>query len=133
MLIYAFYSLGKTYYCEHHPEAVDLDEQYFWQNDSLESYYKAIKENEGKVIFINSINIPDRSRIDLAFIPSDIDFVAKRLRARGVNEAFIENILYFAPEILSILSTLPNKIVVTEDKYISDYEDIIKKKIEEHP
>lgn len=135
MIIYAFYGLGKTTFVEkHNTISIDIDEQnYMLSCDFPKNYVKHINENHnnGKVVFVNARKgIINDENIEIAFIPENMDMVIHRLKERGVNEEFIKELIIRKDEILKELkSRFPNAIVITKDKFLCDYEDLIVKRM----
>lgn len=130
MIIYAYYGMGKTTFVGNHKEiAIDIDNQYFSRVNYPMNYRSAVYDeiNAQKMIFINSDEgAIDENDIDIAFIPSNMKMVERRLRERGTDVEFIYDMMQEAEAIMKMLHIrFPNAIELKDDEYISDYEELL--------
>lgn len=137
MIVYAFYGLGKsTFVARHKSMCRDIDEQdYMLSIDFPQNYVEHIYGNHEskKIVFTNvRSGIIDDNDVALAFIPMNMEMVAERLRWRGTSETFIKELLDRDNEIFDeLLKRFPNAIIVPDDKYLADYEDLIMERSKE--
>lgn len=132
MLIYAFYSLGKTTFVKNHESiAEDKDEEYFINNSFPKNYRDSISQVKKPLIFVNARkNVLNESEIKMAFIPENMEMVIERLQKRGVDKSFTNELERNKDGILEELKNrFPKAIVVKENEYLSDFEDEIINKL----
>lgn len=86
MIIYAFFGLGKSYYCKTHSDGFDADYHYFRFSEIATqmsySEYVLEKSKQYRYVFVNSPTEETHFPIDIAFLPETIDFIIERLQKR---------------------------------------------------
>ena len=126
MIVYAFYGMGKTTLCNKNPDNfIDVDYEVYKFEPREISYrdYVLNESKKGKVVFVNCpSDVLESKDIDIAFIPSDIEYIIDRLIERGTNKWFVENLAAYKGEILEELNErFSKKLVLKSNEYISDY------------
>ena len=132
MIVYAYYGMGKSTLQRRNPDIfVDVDyEMYRFEPHEITYRDYVLKESKkGKIVLVNCpSDVLDSKEIAIAFLPSDIDFIAKRLIERGTNQGFVDNILSYKDEILKELNELySNKIVLKSNEYLSKYKGVLER------
>lgn len=119
MIIYAFFGLGKSYYCKTHSDGFDADYHYFRFSDltTQMSYsdYVLEKSKQYPYVFVNGPIEETHFPIDLVFLPETIDFVLERLQKRKQGN--------FIPTIAMLKEDnrrFPNAIPCKKEHYISN-------------
>lgn len=112
-IIYAFYGMGKTTYCNKHKDCFDADYEYFRFSKESEfyTYEEYVRElsQKYKIVFVNKLI----DNIDYAIMPSDYESTKQRIIARKQG-----NFIPSKEEYDSIINKC-KKIKFT-DKYIAD-------------
>lgn len=137
MIVYAFYGLGKTEFTKKSGlKCVDADEMDFIMNpDFPKCYIDFIKEHDAEdtVVFINARPYAiDFSIVKVAFLPSDINCIKKRLLDKGIDHYFVSDIVMQWHDIKCDLDDIfglynTPEILLDEDEYLLNYTNLIKK------
>ena len=130
MIAYAYYGLGKTTLCNNLPDIfVDFDEEYAMHdfNQDLNRIKKTITNlSKHYIVLINGNLATLDIKVDIAFMPENIQMVIDRLENRGVDKSFIK-FMYdtFNENQHFIRQKCNNIITLTKNEYLSDCKDYI--------
>lgn len=132
MIIYAFYGMGKTTLCNKEPDIfIDADYETYKFSPHEMNYrdFVLCESKKGKVVLVNSpVDVLKDTDIAIAFIPSDIEYIAERLINRGTNKYFVENLVTYKNTILRELNEcFSRKIILNKNEYISNYQGELEK------